>query len=88
MSGIYEQYAKFRPELTDGEKDTLNRRGEGELSDNHGQIIVAKKRAERQFSEWVNSGYVYPDDPDITEKYPGIDPKRSEERRVGKECRL
>ena len=75
MSGIYEQYAKFRPELTDGEKDTLNRRGEGELSDNHGQIIVAKKRAERQFSEWVNSGYVYPDDPEITEKYPGIDPK-------------
>lgn len=75
MSGIYEQYAKFRPELTAEEEAILKRSEQQELSEEHEQIIFAKRRARVQLSSWVDSGYVYPDDPEITEKFPGIDPR-------------
>lgn len=75
MSGIYEQYARFRPELTADEEDTLNRWEQEELSASHGQITIAKERARRQLDPWVRSGHVYPDDPEVTEKFPGVDPK-------------
>ncbi|MDE7353674.1 MAG: hypothetical protein K2O06_11595 [Acetatifactor sp.] len=76
MPGIYEQYAKYRTdELTEMEKFTIDRTQGFSLREAHGLIIVAKDRAQKQLAPWVDTGFLYPDSPDIMERFPGIDPK-------------
>lgn len=76
MSELYQQYEKYRTqELTEMEKFSIDRTKNFSLRENHGLIIVAKNRALKQLSPWITTEFVYPDSPDITEKFPGIDPK-------------
>ncbi len=76
MAGFYEQYAKYRStELTEMEKFTINRTQGFSLRKEHGLIIVAKDRALKQIEPWIDTDFLYPDSPDITEKFPGVDPK-------------
>lgn len=76
MSELYQQYEKYRTqELTEREKFTIDRTKGFSLQEAHGLIIVAKDRALEQLSPWINTEFLYPDSPDITEQFPGIDPK-------------
>jgi len=41
----------------------------------HMEIQIAKLKANDQLIQWDTTGAVYPDDPEITDKIPGVDPK-------------
>lgn len=100
MANLYQEYEKYRPELSDYEKEDLEaaRVNEEELMADpntkhweHGWIDGDKKRlrypvveqeirigmdrASAQLMPWEKKGIIYPDDPGIVEKFPGIDPQ-------------
>lgn len=107
MPGVYEQYEKYRPSMSDTERadleqariqeEELRQRKDLQLWERNGkvgfierdgkkqmlrpfpymdkEVEIAEARADKQLWPWEKAHMIYPDDPAITDKFPGMDPR-------------
>ena len=66
MPNIFDQYAPYRPKLSDDQMDDITNSGDPARA----ARLIAMAVASDQVNNWP-----YPDDPEITAKYPGVDPR-------------